>query len=474
MSRRTLTWLIVSALALPIVLANFAGVNGSTCDSFNQPCTFHTDCCSNNCVNHKCALPAGMCEIVGAPCADDAECCQQYCVTSVDGVRRCSHPTQCKDIGASCALGTDCCSLACSGGSCAPPPPLCKQEGVDCAGDAECCTGVCSGTCQGLSSCGTLGELCNGDTACCSGLCLGSPGRCAFNSVCRANEDVCSTSAECCNGVCDKSLANARTGTCRKENACNASNEPCGGTRSCCGTLCVQSGFNGTGLCMPVGGCRVLGEVCTVRTGYNYPTTPLSTECCSGSCDFADNDHTVPTLYRCAKRTACLQPGEICGGQGASNNCCESAELGCQPTIDGLMRCSPFCRSAGAECYFFSDECCSHICVPDPRCLASPPLPGCSSTGFQCSGECLPITGQACTGDPGQGTCADDLMYCTGGVCTNNPPCTSDSDCCSSGRCQNGNCVMGNACSPLGGSCNTPADCCDGDCIGGTCQIGGG
>jgi hypothetical protein len=286
--------------------------------------------------------------------------------------------------------------------------------------------------------------------------------------------------------VCD--IAGGKpSGTCHVVGACTPYNEPCGGVRSCCDTLCVPNGVDATGLCTAINGCKVLGEVCLTRN------TSSSKECCSGSCDYADNTHTE---LRCSKRTSCLQPGEVCGGQGASQNCCNPSANGCtkngnactsgsqcctgycdtvtthtcvdncEPTIVGANRCfaTSDCVAAGGECHF-TDECCNHKpCVPNPT----------SSTGFACSATCLPLSGDPCSGGPNaQGTCTSSLLVCSaasGGTCQNKPSCTADSDCCS-GICQSGNCIKTNStCAGLGGACTNTGDCCVGVCSFGTCR----
>jgi hypothetical protein len=68
--------------------------------------------------------------------------------------------------------------------------------------------------------------------------------------------------------------------------------------------------------------------------------------------------------------------------------------------------------------------------------------------GFTCKATCIPLQG---------GTC------------------TTDSDCCAGGVCQNGTCVpSGQQCVPLGGGCTQTSQCCPGagTCIAGKCQPG--
>src|SRR5581483_7887222 len=138
-------------------------------------------------------------------------------------------------------------------------------------------------------------------------------------------------------------------------------------------------------------------EVCTANS-----------QCCSGLCTFADNTNT---LKRCAKNGSCLKDGEVCGGQGASQNCCNSD---CKTTSIGVKRCfgGAACKAAGASCTQ-CDDCCSHVCAPN----------GGSPTGFSCAATCLPLAGMSCNAP---GDCGSPLLTCT-----------TNADCCV------GTCVFG-------------------------------
>jgi hypothetical protein len=198
---------------------------------------------------------------------------------------------------------------------------------------------------------------------------------------------------------------------------CVPINEPCTGLRSCCDTLCVPNNF-GSSYCYPMCGCRPLDDVCT-----------SDVECCSESCGAPDSFG----VRRCAKVGNCLPDGDVCGGLGASQNCCNGGKPNCIKTSDGVSRCLP---NEGAACYpaghpcALCDSCCSHVCLP-------------GATGFTCAATCLPIGGSVCT---------------------------SDSDCCAPGVCQDGVCVQGGPpCAPIGAACMVSSDCCNGSCIGGFC-----
>jgi hypothetical protein len=250
------------------------------------------------------------------------------------------------------------------------------------------------------------------------GTCLS--GHCSFFNFCRAGGDICETNADCCDGGCDPT-----THKCDLLTSCVPTNEPCTGLRSCCDTLCVADGF-GSSLCYPMCGCRPYDDVCTA----NF-------ECCSNECGTPDADG----VRRCSKTgLSCVPDGDVCGGNGASQNCCNGGKNSCVKTSDGVNRCLP---TVGGACYptghacALCDECCSHLCVPQA-------VDG--GMALVCGSSCIPI---------GSGTC------------------TADSDCCAGGVCQDGICAQsGSQCSPLGGACVQSSDCCQGICVGGSCSAG--
>lgn len=397
----------------------FVGVNCATCKAYHQGCTKNTDCCSNSCVAGTCDVPALACKLAGGLCGGDGECCSRRCDLNLDGGKRCSGPNQCRPVGAPCAAANECCSLycdpqtrLCAGGK------VCQLAGGPCGNAVECCSNVCSaGRCAAVGPCASLGESCNGNGGCCSQVCVG--GRCFFANYCRAGGDICAAHADCCNGACD-----AKTKRCAVLTQCVPTNEPCSGLRSCCNTLCVDTRLGQ--FCFPIGGCRPTSEVCTDDK-----------QCCSLKCGPADGQG----VRRCARVGNCIPDGDVCGGLGASQNCCTGGKQGCHKTANGVSRCFPnfggMCLGDGKPCQF-ADQCCGRTCLPDAN----------SPSGFSCGSKCVPI---------GMGTCTQDADCCTGGVCQ-------------AGICRDG----GQKCSPLGGKCAVGADCCAGLCVNGSCQVGEG
>jgi hypothetical protein len=299
---------------------------------------------------------------------------------------------------------------------------ICKGNGQSCIADVECCNNSCLvGMCTGTSSCLLLGEVCSGGQ-CCSGQCLGS--HCTFYNYCRADGEYCDQNSDCCNNICLTSTKRCAV----TSGACVPTHQPCSGVRSCCNTMCVDVGLvAGVGYCYPIGGCKTYMDICT-----------KDQDCCSLKCGAPDPK--AGGMRRCERYGNCLPPGDVCGGLGASQNCCDGGKAICQKTSTGVSRCWPnyggACFPDGAECHM-SDECCSHLCLPDST----------SSTGFRCGAQCIPL---------GSGTC------------------TTDADCCSPGVCQNGVCLEGGStCVPLGGPCLITSDCCIGICQGGFCAAPG-
>jgi len=151
-------------------------------------------------------------------------------------------------------------------------------------------------------------------------------------------------------------------------------------------------------------------------------------DCCSGLCE-----PDSAGINRCAKDTPCLEDGEVCGGSGASQNCCSGGKPGCKNTISGVPRCVGIaaCKPAGDVCGA-CDQCCSQVCVQD------------ANNVFRCADTCVA---------QGNG-------------------CSTDADCCDNGACIEGTCEPPiTSCVALGGACDAQNPCCDTSCLFGTCQI---
>lgn len=228
-------------------------------------------------------------------------------------------------------------------------------------------------------------------------------------------------------------------------------------------------------------------------------------ECCSGSCEANGTTADGRVIMRCANATSCLPAGEVCGGSGASSNCCPNGggDTGCEPTGGGFRRCfggenstctlpshectstaecclDPFpnvmcqpgrdgtnvcCLSQGEACAF-GDVCCCGVCAPDAAgALVCCPPPPCLPDGATCTmpSDCCAGTCGVDPANPAGG------MVCNPGTCTvDGADCTTSADCCS-GACGLDAILMRMVCSPTtcvgtGGGCTVDGDCCGTNC----------
>jgi len=249
--------------------------------------------------------------------------------------------------------------------------------------------------------------------------------------------------------------------------SCGSAGEPCGTpgfNGSCCSTVCLDGDGEGIARCQHLGGCRVQDDLCR-----------FDAECCSGSC--VANGLTLDgrEIKRCANADSCLPPGEVCGGQGSSSNCCPNGggDTGCEPTGGGFRRCfggAPGCTLPSQGCTTTAD-CCTDIpnimCQPstvtggNACCLADGET--CAFGDLCCGGICSPSGNSA---DP-PGT-----LRCGSTCKADGQACTADSDCChccgANGQCtsQCGSCTgpqLGQLCDPQGPACcNSPTVTCQG------------
>jgi hypothetical protein len=410
---------------------------------------------------------AGACGIAGTVCGASAECCAGLSCTDVGGTMLCA--SVCGTDGAACVLGTDCCSGNCRGGLCAPG--LCATLGESCGVSGDCCSFRCEGgSCidDPLTTCDPLGEACTGDGECCSercaaadgGECAGEGCRCASAAACRASSELCTDDAQCCIGVCSRPDG-ATVGTCALSGSCAVAGEPCGTegfNGACCSTVCLDAAGTGTPVCQPLGGCRVQDEPCR-----------SDGECCSGACEMAGAAADGRPIFRCANAGSCIPAGEVCGGAGATMNCCPNGGggTGCEPTSTGVSRClggDGTCTLPGEACT--STEMCCTETYPDITCAPGrgganvcclPDGAECDLGDTCCGGVCVPDAGGVLRCGA---TCVEDAM-----------PCTTASDCCGCACVPDGAggsvCTSDPAvCAPctggaLGDFCNTDADCCN-------------
>jgi hypothetical protein len=288
-------------------------------------------------------------------------------------------------------------------------------------------------------NCGALlpfGSACGASSECCSGRCVDNAGQactgpgagciCGEQAGCTPEAGTCSSDTECCNGLCSM-------GHCADIGGCDTHGQTCssqGFNGSCCSTVCLDTGSGPQ--CQFLGGCRVQDDLCT-----------SDADCCSGACRQSGMATDGRPILRCANVQSCLPVGEVCGGQGASSNCCPNGggDMGCEPTGAGFRR----CFGGGSMCVLAGDTC------PGPM-------------------------GETCCGLPPGLQCVDNDMNAT----TPNVCCLPDGvSCAFSSLCCNGQCVpdstgalhCGSTCVNEGGACSAGADCCNGCCsINGICD----
>lgn len=104
----------------------------------------------------------------------------------------------------------------------------------------------------------------------------------------------------------------------------------------------------------------------------------------------------------------------------------------------------------------------------------------CTSNDQCCSGSCLNVCrepiGHACltNNDCSSANCVNDQCACTTPELNQQTYCASDADCCGGIPCHfvdiPGNGQYGLCCSPIGASCQGNWDCCDSNCVNGTCS----
>ena len=295
------------------------------------------------------------------------------------------------------------------------------------------------------ANCIEVGKTCSSDAECCfdrceRGICVGSTG------ACEAAGTSCVASAECCSGRCEALSGSQRVCTASSSTVlCRAGGALCATNGDCCSGTCGKDGT-----CPIMAQCQTAGEPCT---GFH--------ECCSGTC--ADPGTGVPIcqyvsgcrpvgevcsvdddccglrcasygdtgIKRCAKPAGCMYPGEVCW-TGQSANCCPPGRNG------GNRLCEP--TSLGVRRCFTSGT--TTECIPDGQ--------PCAFADECCSELCLPNA-------EGELVCGPNCVPVQG-------MCRADADCCE-GQCIKGSCQPSDVdCVPLGAYCDKPEDCCANIC----------
>jgi hypothetical protein len=250
-------------------------------------------------------------------------------------------------------------------------------------------------------------------------------------------DDDCDTTEYCYKGACLLKLDNGQ--------ACTASNQ-------CKSDLCDDKG---TGLCVecitPIDCPRGEGVTCS------------------------DNECCIDTGFICLANDDCCT--DNCATNGVDSKCCAALEILCSDGTCG--------SDIGGKCGT-TDDCCEGICdsAGSRTCVECLVDGDCDTTEYCDRNICKPklLNGEACTGN---NECKSD--NCAEGICCSSgqincgddtcglgkaASCSIGSDCCSDLCYDDG--LGGGAicvdCIPLDGSgCTTTSDCCEGECVSGTC-----
>jgi hypothetical protein len=225
----------------------------------------------------------------------------------------------------------------------------------------------------------------------------------------------------------------------------------------------------GTATCQPLGGCLVQDEAC--RT---------DSECCSGACNAAGTSADGRPIMRCANVGSCIPAGEVCGGSGATSNCCPNGggDTGCEPASTGVRRClggDGSCTLPGDACDMTSDCCVDAF--PEITCAE-----GVGGTNVCClpDGEECAFSDICCGGVCAPGS--DGVLRCGATCVADAMPCTADADCCGCACISDG--AGGSVCTSdpaecgactdadLGEFCDEDTPCCNPDAV--VCNTGVG
>jgi hypothetical protein len=364
----------------------------------------------------------GVCMKLGSACTTACDCCSGDCANGV-----CNVPA-CISDGQPCSSAASCCGGSCNGSTCTPLGTTCKTLGNTCAGSGECCSGLCQGgLCAASSFCVQGGDVCTTGADCCSGACnvaagntQGTCGPAPTAATCGLAEGMV------CGGSSDAGAALFGDGGL----------PACGG--DCCGGLCAPYSPTGVLVCMPPSGCHVVGDLCT-KDG----------DCCGaaglpgGSGTPVTCSITPPaTVGVCRNPIGCKPDGDICKlattSCNASCDCCsgncENQDT-CKEDSRGIPRCAgQACVAQGGSCAS-SANCCNGLpCVPNPN--GTPPYVcfqggACVSTGGACTvdGDCCDAESCVVATGSASGTCSPPLSGA--GACGRyGQQCTKSSDCC--------------------------------------------
>jgi hypothetical protein len=154
--RRALLKGLAGSIGAGLLVARGAKRAAAACTQYGRTCGRHGDCCSENCVEGKCACRDGKsrcgkrcvdlrynethCGACDTPCPEDQQCRDGQC--------------SCAQYGTACTGDGACCSKNCEQGQCACPKgrTRCGKRCVNTATDEANC-GRCGNACGDTSEC---------------------------------------------------------------------------------------------------------------------------------------------------------------------------------------------------------------------------------------------------------------------------------------------------------------------------------
>ncbi len=393
----------------------------SVCDDGNA-CT-----AGDSCLAGKCAGKAASCDDLidcTTDSCDPAGGCSHTAVASA-----CDDSNPCRSDGCDLALG--CTHTVASGLAC--------SDGNSCTTGDTCVAGACTGTpscgCQSDADCATASaNLCLGAQTCQAGYCKADPSLAV----------VCTGATACAPVACEPSSGKCATKAADDGTACND------------GNACTQSSACKAGACL----------------GAMPADCDDKNPCTTDSCDPVLGCQNTPGAGVCSDGNVCTS-GDVCQG-----GVCLGSKIDCN---DGVACTVDSCDTTGT---------CVHVgtvalCDDGNPCTSAQcdPLKGCkfpADDGATCD------DGDPCTTDSCKGGQCSATFTCackTDSDCNDNNPCTQDAckagacvitpasngqacdtgDKCqkpSSGQCQLGSCVSGNA--PI--DCPAPGQCATAAC----------
>ncbi len=434
----------------------------------------------DKCLPRTCNLADGFCEV--------NQKLKVVCDDSKDGIcgeNLCDPKTgECAvvalNVGKTCDDNDVCTSTsACKEGACTGDVDTKCDDGNPCTADS--CNPVKGCTATPIDAPCDDGSACTANDSCSNGGCVGTAKSCSDNVPCTFDTcddkngdctntpktDTCDDGNPCTKETCDPktgcSVAPDDAATCDDKDKCTQT--------ACQAGQCVTTQINKN---IPGCGCAQNGDC-------NDNNDCTSDTCVEGDCKF---DPGPMATKACESANLC-QTGTKCDKGACTGGSPKKCDDGNPCTIDSCNTATGKCSAAAVKDGTACDD--GQLCTLNDVCSAGKCLAGqpkeCGSGGKACvEGFCEASSGKCKTKPSAKGTLCDDGMFCTqndacdaNGNCEGGEKkdCSSLSETCVSGTCDEGKkaCVAVN--DPKNTECNdgqycTIKDACDGN---GGCTI---